>query len=61
MDENIINKCELPKNPNVSSDTSDSDESVIFVKETFNIKYTWAIAQTHSEKSEAIFCTSEEN
>ena len=39
MDNNSHKNSESPKNPNVSFDTFDSDESVIFIKETFNIKY----------------------
>ena len=38
MESNSCNSESL-KNPNVSFDTFDSDESVIFIKETFNVKY----------------------
>ena len=38
MESNSFNS-ESQKNPNVSFDTFDSDESVIFIKETFNVKY----------------------
>ena len=50
METNTSNS-ESQKPPNVSFDTFDSDESVIFIKETFNVKYNGPLPKPSTSKA----------